>query len=221
MAQSPTNRSSGTKKRLPLFDWAESLAAKHGRRLEDISHVSMAAVPTICFGLGTWWQQAHEGSQLRIALAVATFATALLAALTWGARAVQSNIENKRVPIALHAMSLVGAVLVLMGVGSGFLYSEFVHAHRRGEQALQARVRADEERCLAERKNSIDKAKSAQWSARKKAQECQKDYEGQILTFKTAREHCRAHLDRLDTTKAQVAAAVAQPCLTGSTTPPR
>ena len=231
----PQQGSSDKEKWPSLFDWAESVAARLGRKLDDVAAVSVTAVPTICGFLGTWWQQSAQGSPLRLVLAVATILTLFFTFMTWGMRAYQSSARSKIVPIVFHAGALSGAGLVLLGVFCVFLYSDLSDvAHRDALAAKELTERAAEkkkeddrraqmeaarlaeEECQKARTDAIDKAKKVHWSTRKTAEECQEKYNAQFIKLQSVDEYCGASLAKFDGAKARLNAANAKVCSTAS-----
>ena len=240
MPRGPSRRSGNDKEKLPnLFEWAESFAAKRGRKLDDVSAVSTKAVPVILSLLAAGWWQVSEDSPTRILLAAGTMCALVLTILTWGTRAFQSNIENKGLSIALHGLSFVGAVVVLCAVMCGILVSDLDHAAQRDKQADKSAAekeqvlkdeqkkkldheaeeqatRAQEAHCQKLRDAAVKTARIVHKNASKALVECKAEFASHLFNQKTVEQHCKTQSDLVDGAKSSVTAANSRICSTGS-----
>lgn len=124
-----------------LFDWAESVAARLRRTLEDVSRLSTTGAPVVFGVLLSGWLTTAEGSTARHILAIATAAVAILVVLAWSTAALQGRLTRKGVPILLHGIVLVGLCGTLFSVVGSLLMTDL----RNDAERVQAAVRAKAE----------------------------------------------------------------------------
>lgn len=137
-----------------LFDWAESLAARMGRTLNEITAVATAGTPVVWGILLSCWLSAAEDSPRRNILAIATLLATLLLLVTWGTAACQSGFSRKGIAIFLQASALCGLAVVVFGTIGTIWWADARRDLARSEAAQKAEqvARSQQEQAEAERK---------------------------------------------------------------------
>lgn len=224
-----------------LFDWAESIAARLGATLDDVSLAALSAAPLVFFGLFTCWINSHEDSPLRPVLALTTFGALACSVLAWVTRALHSRLKHKGVPIALHTLALVGTIAVVLGVAysawevdrarialrAQVTAKEEAEKRAANEAAEKARVaeekaklaereaaRALEEECQRARSDAMEKVKGVVRIAKTKLDECRTEHANLMIKMQSVDAYCRTPQDQFAAAKAILNVASGRICST-------
>lgn len=227
----------GADEKFPLFAWAESYAAKRGRKLEDFSTVSIKAVPFLCSLLVAGWLGVAEDSPLRIIFAVGTLVTLFFTFLAWVTRLFQSNAASPGFSIVLHMLSLSGAGITICMVMGLVLIHDLNAAARKSERmatdqdaarknqeelaAQEREERAAELQCQKLRAVAVESARKVQRNASKSLENCKKEFTNQLFAQGTIEQYCKNQRDFVDGARRSVAAADNRICSTASIKSPR
>lgn len=218
-----------------LFEWAESAAAKRGRKLEDVAAVSTKAVPGILALLATCWFAAPPDASSRTLLGTCTFFAGGFTLLVWAIRALQSTIANNGLSIFLHGLGLLGACMALLVGLAGQYDFDRRHAEDRSqneqkearekEQADQTekKHREDEDRaarldaeCQKRRGLAVSRARRVQRDASTALEDCKQKYAGELFPGRTLDDFCKGQKSLLDGARTAVGAAENTLCSTAS-----
>ena len=233
MARGKGPKDNGT---LPLFEWADSAAAKLALLTDDVCRAARAITSGALTLLLPMWLTVlltvDSDSGLRQVLGPATAVAFVCFASAWSVRGLRSRVARKTA-VFMQVVAFSGAVAALgIVIYSGFKYENEVRTvwNDAAERRRAAKLAADErrrneqelakkadQRCQKNRSEGIERAKKANWSARQALEECRAKFNGQVIQLQTFAQYCGSAQVKFENAKSVLNAANSAVCSTAST----